>query len=258
MCYTSHCGHKIQSTFSFTLTGYRFIQQSGKLSGFTSKVVVFRDISLGIFISMNSGSSEMHTMTTDIIAWHIADLLLLHMPPLFFSPENACMHEYPFAHEGILVPGPMLSQPRRPTTPIPKRTTTTPVSKKPQWETPYLGSYGHQTFGNITISYDSKKDALAYKSGIVGSAMLQDTGKENMFLLKFQGPLSYMHKMFPDKNITLYFEKIQDGQFTALQVQEDQLEYQRSVSWDLPNSVQRLTQGVGIMGAVLAIQATFF
>ncbi|CAH1268649.1 LACTB [Branchiostoma lanceolatum] len=146
--------------------GYRRLHHVGRLFGFTSLMTLFPDQSGGVFTSVNGPVFRLDRDVHRVLHYRVADMLLGLDP--WLNTTTACSYPHPWD--------------TRPADPLPAPPATS--RDFPRDKRDYVGSYGNQVFGNLTIFLNSADGTLRFTAGLLGRGVILSLNATNSVLLK--------------------------------------------------------------------------
>ncbi|XP_066283263.1 uncharacterized protein [Branchiostoma lanceolatum] len=161
--------------------GYRRVQHSGSVEGFSSLLSLFPGVSGGVFTSANGPSSpEVNRDVHQVIHSQVGDILI-------------GKHHWLNATTACTYPEPWWTRPEPNSTVLPEISDNFPRDKRA-----YEGVYGNYAGGNVTISLNATDDKLYFSLGLLGRGLVSLTESANCILLRCQGPLAYFPYIVTD------------------------------------------------------------
>ncbi|CAH1264633.1 Hypp3041 [Branchiostoma lanceolatum] len=164
-----------------TYRGYRRVQHSGSVEGFSSLLSLFPGVSGGVFTSANGPSSpEVNRDVHQVIHSQVGDILI-------------GKHHWLNATTACTYPEPWWTRPEPNSTVLPEISYNFPRDKRD-----YEGVYGNYAGGNVTISLNKTDDKLYFSLGLIGRGLVLPTESADCILLRCQGPLAYFPYIVTD------------------------------------------------------------
>ncbi|XP_066287724.1 uncharacterized protein [Branchiostoma lanceolatum] len=146
--------------------GYRWLHHGGKLFGFTSLMTLFPDQSGGVFTSVNGPVFRLDRDVHRVLHYRVSDMILGLDP--WLNTTTACSYPQPWG--------------TRPADHLPAPPA---ISRDfPRDKRDYVGSYGNQVFGNLTIFLNSADGTLRFRAGLLGRGVVLSLNATNSVLLK--------------------------------------------------------------------------
>ena len=221
----------------FAFSGYRKYSHGGGWFGFSSHNSFYPDKNVGIYSASNGNDGNLH----EVLHNHIADLALGLQPIL--NDTTLCTFPRPWGGDSKDQEDPRKhrtnhkqrkeSRRHRPYNEIREPVMDNDVIKTPslQWHEPFVGTFGHKTFGNMTVFYNSgDPNVLQYTIGRFGEGTLTRRGPVT-FNIIYGGMLSYS-----STDSTLWFQKEEGGLYQELVHQDYQWDrppvFTRGLQWD--------------------------
>eukprot|EP00058_Branchiostoma_floridae_P017276 XP_002602764.1 hypothetical protein BRAFLDRAFT_93710 [Branchiostoma floridae] len=164
-----------------TYRGYRLVQHSGSVEGFSNLLSLFPGVSGGVFTSTNGPSSpEVNKDVHQVIHGQVGDILI--GKDHWLNITTACTY-----------PEPWWTRPEPNSTVLPEISDNFPRDKRD-----YEGVYGNHAGGNMTITLNTTDNKLYFSLGLIGRGVVLPTESANQILLRCQGPLAYFPYIISD------------------------------------------------------------
>ena len=160
------------------LAGFLDVSHGGLVSGYRSRVHLFPDKALGIYLTSNGPNTIDSRYAMRAIMYYIADVHLGLTP--WLNASGACKFPEPWSKARVR----KASKVTYPTFPAGSA-----------WGRPiadFVGIYGHLAFENITIYVNKSTGVLNLRHGRLGHGLLYPTDRPLTFNLIFIGTLAYI------------------------------------------------------------------